>query len=354
MSHARVRCDPWPRSGRLHLDRPCHGLKRRPSFCPSPISMAGWKTTMPPRCPSFADTCADIGWPRMAGALRAGRHRPRPPQLFFELFFSARADRRRACRALHRVFRARAWTGRAWRTGGATATRSTGPPPRRAMASGSAAARSKRGACSEGRGLEIAWVPMTRSSCFLLQIQGSGRIRLTDGFDDPRGLWRAERSALSLHRAGTRAPWRSTSRTRFRRRLIGNWVRRNPTAGRELALSQPVLHLFSARFGSRIRPLGPLGAIEPPRSRRSDHRGRPAATRRWARRSGVEKDGAGPMRRLMIAQDTGGAIRGSQRADIFFGFGGLHAGEAAGTIRDPGRMVVLLPIELAHQRVPDA
>jgi membrane-bound lytic murein transglycosylase A len=59
------------------------------------------------------------------------------------------------------------------------------------------------------------------------------------------------------------------------------------------------------------------------------------------------------MRRLMIAQDTGGAIRGAQRADIFFGFGDA-AGEAAGTIRDPGRMVVLLPIELAHQRVPDA
>jgi hypothetical protein len=37
----------------------------------------------------------------------------------------------------------------------------------------------------------------------------------------------------------------------------------------------------------------------------------------------------------MIAQDTGGAIRGPQRADIFFGFGD-EAGTAAGTIRDPG------------------
>jgi len=59
------------------------------------------------------------------------------------------------------------------------------------------------------------------------------------------------------------------------------------------------------------------------------------------------------MNRLMIAQDTGGAIRGAQRADIFFGYGDT-AGEAAGTIRDPGRMIVLLPIEIAHQRAPDA
>jgi membrane-bound lytic murein transglycosylase A len=67
----------------------------------------------------------------------------------------------------------------------------------------------------------------------------------------------------------------------------------------------------------------------------------------------IEKAGATPINRLMIAQDTGGAIRGPQRADIFFGFGD-DAGASAGTIRDPGRMVVLLPIERAHQAVPDA
>ena len=66
----------------------------------------------------------------------------------------------------------------------------------------------------------------------------------------------------------------------------------------------------------------------------------------------IEKAGADPIRRLMVAQDTGGAIRGAQRADIFYGFGD-QAGLAAGEIRDPGRMVVLLPIELANQRVPD-
>ena len=66
----------------------------------------------------------------------------------------------------------------------------------------------------------------------------------------------------------------------------------------------------------------------------------------------LEKDGATPIRRLMIAQDTGSAIKGAQRADIFFGTGDA-AGQAAGTLRDGGRMVVLLPIQRAYALVPD-
>ena len=54
-----------------------------------------------------------------------------------------------------------------------------------------------------------------------------------------------------------------------------------------------------------------------------------------------------PIRRLMVAQDTGSAIRGPQRADIFFGTG-ADAGRAAGRLRDPGRMVVLMPIQRAY------
>ncbi len=66
----------------------------------------------------------------------------------------------------------------------------------------------------------------------------------------------------------------------------------------------------------------------------------------------VEKDGAAPMRRLFVAQDTGGAIKGPQRADIFFGTGD-GAGDAAGTVKDGGRMVVLLPIDRAYAMLPD-
>jgi membrane-bound lytic murein transglycosylase A len=60
----------------------------------------------------------------------------------------------------------------------------------------------------------------------------------------------------------------------------------------------------------------------------------------------IEKTGAGPLRRLMVAQDTGGAIKGAQRADIFYGTG-VDAGLEAGQIKDGGRMLVLLPIENA-------
>ena len=58
------------------------------------------------------------------------------------------------------------------------------------------------------------------------------------------------------------------------------------------------------------------------------------------------------MRRLMIAQDTGSAIKGAQRADIFMGTGD-KAGKAAGKLKDPGRMVVFLPIQRAYAMLPD-
>ena len=66
----------------------------------------------------------------------------------------------------------------------------------------------------------------------------------------------------------------------------------------------------------------------------------------------IEKGGSEPMRRLMIAQDTGSAIKGAQRADIFFGTGD-EAGKMAGTLKDPGRMIVLMPIQRAYAMLPE-
>ena len=63
----------------------------------------------------------------------------------------------------------------------------------------------------------------------------------------------------------------------------------------------------------------------------------------------VEKRGRRAFNRLMIAQDTGSAIKGAQRADIFFGTG-HKAGRRAGQIRDPGRMIVLMPIQEAFAK----
>jgi membrane-bound lytic murein transglycosylase A len=55
---------------------------------------------------------------------------------------------------------------------------------------------------------------------------------------------------------------------------------------------------------------------------------------------------AGGFRRLFVAQDRGGAIRGAQRADVVFGTG-AEAGRRAGEFLHPGRMVVLWPREVA-------
>ena len=66
----------------------------------------------------------------------------------------------------------------------------------------------------------------------------------------------------------------------------------------------------------------------------------------------LEKDGAEPFRRLMVAQDTGSRVKGAQRADIFWGTGD-QAGKLAGKIKDDGRMYVLLPIQRAYALLPE-
>src|SRR5690606_13941522 len=89
-------------------------------------------------------------------------------------------------------------------------------------------------------------------------------------------------------------------------------------------------------------PIGAMGrSITPMRSIAVDPAFVPLGAPVW-----VEKEGRQPLRRLMVAQDTGGAIKGAQRADIFYGFGDA-AGAAAGVVKDGGRIVQLLPIDRA-------
>lgn len=199
-----------------------------------------------------------------------------------------------------------------------------------------------------GRGLEIAWVD-DPVELFFLQIQGSGRIRLPDG------------STLRVGYGGANGhPYRSIGAELIRQGLLGAhevsaqmiraWVRKNPEAGAELLFHNPSYVFF--REVTRVAPeLGPLGAmnrsVTKMRSVAADPTYTPLGAPVW-----IEKDGKTPMRRLMIAQDTGAAIKGAQRADIFFGTGDA-AGQAAGHLKDPGRMVLLLPIQRAYALIPD-
>lgn len=199
-----------------------------------------------------------------------------------------------------------------------------------------------------GRGLEIVWLedPVDK---FFLQIQGSGRVRLSDG------------QTVRVGYGGKNGhPYRSVGMELVRRGVfdehqvsapvIRRWVQDNPEAGTELLWHNPSYVFF--REVSRVpSDMGPLGAMN-----RSVTAGRtlavdpafvPLGAPVW-----MEKEGRLPMRRLMVAQDTGSAIKGAQRADIFFGTGD-EAGQIAGRTRDTGRMVVLLPVKEALDRVAD-
>ncbi len=196
----------------------------------------------------------------------------------------------------------------------------------------------------EGRGLELAWID-DPVEVFFLQIQGSGRVRFRDG-----SVMRVGYGGNNGHR------YRSIGQELVRRgvyklhqvsaQVIQNWVRRNPTAGAALLHHNPS-YVFFREVTSVPPEKGPLGAmnrsITAMRSIAVDPKYTPLGAPVW-----IEKGGASPLRRLMIAQDTGSAIKGAQRADIFFGTG-TGAGRLAGKVKDPGRLVVLLPIQTAYE-----
>ncbi|MEM1234016.1 MAG: murein transglycosylase A [Pseudomonadota bacterium] len=193
-----------------------------------------------------------------------------------------------------------------------------------------------------GQGLELAWVK-DPVDAFFLQIQGSGRIVFPDG------------SKLRLGYAGKNGhEYRSIGRELVRRGtfeahevsadVIRSWVARNGEAGRELLWHNPSFVFF--REVNDVSPSkGPLGAmnrsVTAMRSIAVDPVFTPLGAPVW-----IEKSGNDALERLMIAQDTGSAIKGAQRADIFYGTGRV-AGRTAGQIKDSGRMVTLLPRQLA-------
>lgn len=199
------------------------------------------------------------------------------------------------------------------------------------------------GGLLEGQGLEIAWLE-DRVEAFFLQVQGSGRIRLPDG--------RALRVAYDGRNG---QPYRSIGQEMLQRGILAEgqmsaaaikiWLRANPDEGRLLLHHNPS-YVFFRVLQDQPEGMGPLGAMNRPvtagRSIAVDPAFTPLGAPVW-----IEIDGSAPVRRLTVAQDTGSAITGPQRADLFCG-SGETAGEMAGRMRDPGRMVVLMP-----RRAPD-
>lgn len=199
-----------------------------------------------------------------------------------------------------------------------------------------------------GRGLEIAWLE-DPVEVYFLQIQGSGRIRMPDGHVVRVGY--AGRNGHAYRSVGQEMIRRGSHRPdQVSAQEIRAYVKRNGRAGTDLLNINPS-YVFFRKLADLPADKGPIGAmgrsITAFRSVAIDPAYTPLGAPVW-----IEKDGANPIRSLMVAQDTGGAIKGAQRADIFFGTG-LEAGEAAGTVKDGGRMIVLLPIDRAYAMLPE-
>ncbi len=191
------------------------------------------------------------------------------------------------------------------------------------------------------RGHELLWVD-DAIEAFFLQVQGSGRVQLPDGaqvrvgYADTNGhpyrsigRWLIERGELTFEQASMQG--------------IQAWARANPQRLLEL-LNQNPSYIFFRELPLGDPAAGPVGALgvalTPEVSVAVDPQfvplGAPVvlATEHPSTRA--------PLRRLMLAQDTGSAIRGPLRFDYFWGFG-AQAGEHAGRQRHDAAAWLLVP-----------
>ncbi|MDR2364880.1 MAG: MltA domain-containing protein [Zoogloeaceae bacterium] len=177
---------------------------------------------------------------------------------------------------------------------------------------------------------------------FFLQTQGSGRVELPDGTHVRIGY--ADQNGH---------PYRSIGRALIERgelkpsetsmQSIQAWARRHPDELRALLDVNPS-YVFFRELPGADAARGPIGALGVPltaeRSIAVDARYIPLGAPVWL--ATTYPNSKTPLNRLMLAQDTGGAIKGGVRADFFWGFG-RAAGQQAGRMKQSGRMWVLLP-----------
>ncbi len=195
-----------------------------------------------------------------------------------------------------------------------------------------------------GRGLEICWLK-DPVDLFFMQIQGSARVRLPDGgvlrlnYDGHNGQPYVPVGRLLIERG--QVPREQMSMDRIRA-----FMEADPVAGRALRRENPSFVFFRAvPLAAGEGALGAQGVgLTAGRSIAVDRELHTYGTpifidARLPLRSEVADT---PFQHLMIAQDTGSAIVGPARADIFFGAGD-QAARIAGRLRDPGNFFLLLP-----------
>jgi len=165
-----------------------------------------------------------------------------------------------------------------------------------------------------------------------VQLENGERIRI--GYAEQNGHPFRSLGAL-LIRTGQIPPERASMQG------IKDWARRHPRKVQEFLNANPSYVFFRELPNDLPGPLGALGVpLTAERSIAVDPRVIPLGVPVYL--STTWPNTADPLNRLMVAQDTGGAIAGGVRADFFWGFGDA-AGNLAGKMRQAGRMWVLLP-----------
>ena len=188
-------------------------------------------------------------------------------------------------------------------------------------------------------GNELVWIN-DQVEGFFLQVQGSGIVQFDNGetiqvgYADQNGqaynsIGRVliERGELTKDQAGMQG--------------IKNWATKNPAKLQELLNANPSYVFFRELPAGLLGPLGALGVpLTAERSVAIDPRHVPLGAPIFL--STTQPNTNQPLKKLMVAQDTGGAIKGGVRADYFWGAGDA-AGKQAGSMKQQGKIWVLLP-----------
>jgi membrane-bound lytic murein transglycosylase A len=186
------------------------------------------------------------------------------------------------------------------------------------------------------RELEIAWVA-DPVAAFFLHIQGSGRVELADGGELRVGY--AGQNGRPYFAIGRELVARGElTKDEVSLQTIREWLKAHPDEAAGLMEMNASYIFFHVLEGPG--PIGSQGvALTPERSLAVDRDFVPLGLPVWL--DTTLPEGA-PYRRLLVAQDTGGAIEGPVRGDVFFG-AGPRAEDLAGHMKQQGRMWILLP-----------
>ena len=189
-------------------------------------------------------------------------------------------------------------------------------------------------------GSELLWLN-DRDDVFFLHIQGSGRVQLADGstvgagYSDQNGHPYVPIGRVLIQ-------WGELERDEVSLFTIRQWLRDNPDRAEELLNRNPSYVFFELRSSVAEGPIGSLGTpLTPRRSIAVDPAVIPLGTPLWLQTNLPGRPDE-QYNRLYIAQDTGGAIKGPLRADIFWGHGN-EAEQFAGIMKERGSFVALLP-----------